>query len=132
MKLAWYPENLLAPAELTAVVVPLGKLEEKNWLAALADRVVELAMKEDNPLQAARLACQKLGLPMVSGPEQLGEALVQHNLELRTFLSLAQMQDQWPAQVKRPLEDAKEALKQVDLDLWVELALSQVNVSSLD
>jgi hypothetical protein len=132
MKVAWYPENLLAPAELTAVVVPLGKLEEKDWLAALADRVVELAMKEDDPLEASRLACQKLGLWMVSSPQQLGQALVNHNLELQTYLSLAQMQDQWPAQVKRPLVDAKDALKEVDLDLWVELALSQVSESSLD
>jgi hypothetical protein len=132
MKLAWYPENLLAPAALTAVVVRLGKLEENSWLDALADRVVGLALKEDNPLEASRLACQKLGLPMVDSPEQLGDALVQHNLELQTYLSLAQMQDQWPAQVKRPLEEAKDALKEVDLDLWVELALSQVSASSLD
>lgn len=132
MKLAWYPENLAAPAALTAVVVPLGKLEEKAWVQALGDRVVELALKEEDPLEAAQLACLKLGLPSVDSPEQLGDALVKYNLELQTYLSLAEVKEQWPAQVKRPLEDAKDALKQVDLDLWVELASSQVSASSLD
>lgn len=132
MKVAWYPENLAAPAQLTAVVVPLGKLEEKAWVQALGDRVVELAMKEEDPLEASRLACLKLGLPSVDSPEQLGDALVKYNLELQTYLSLAQVTEQWPAQVKRPLEDAKDALKQVDLELWVELASSQVSASSLD
>lgn len=132
MKLAWYPENLNAPAALTSVVVPLGKLEEKAWLQALGDRVVELALKEDDPLEASRLACLKLGLPSVDSPEQLGDALVKYNLELQTFLSLSQVKDQWPAQVKRPLEEAKDALKESDLDLWVELASSQVSASSLD
>jgi hypothetical protein len=42
------------------------------------------------------------------------------------------MPDQWPAQVKRALVDAKDALKEVDLDLWVELALSQLSSSNLD
>lgn len=130
--IAWYPENLNAPAALTAVLVPKGKLEEREWLEALADRVVELALAEDDPLEAANLACLKLGLPKVDSPEQLGDALVQHNLELRTFLSLSQVVNQWPAQVNKPLEGAKDALKESDLDLWVELALSQASGSDLD
>jgi hypothetical protein len=132
MKLAWYPENLNAPAALTSVVVPLGKLEEKAWLQALADRVVEMALQEEDPLEASRLACLKLGLPSVDSPQQLGAALVQHNLELRTFLNLSEVEDQWPAQVKRPLEGAKSSLKDVNLDTWVELASSQVSGSDLD
>ena len=132
MKLAWYPENLAAPAQLTAVSVPRGKLDEKAWVEALSQRVVSLALKEENPLQASELACQKLGLPLVDSPEQLGEALVKENLELRTYLSVAQIEDQWPAQVSKPLDEAKEALRDVDLSLWVELASSQVSASSLD
>jgi len=127
--IAWYPENLNAPAALTAVLVPKGQLAEREWLEALADRVVDLALAEDDPLEAANLACLKLDLPQVDSPEQLGEALVKKNLELRTFLSLSQIKDQWPAQVSKPLENAKEALKESDLDLWVELASSQVSAS---
>lgn len=132
MKLAWYPENLNAPADLTSVSVPRGKLLEKEWLEALADRVVELALKEEDPLQAARLACQKLGLPPVDSPEQLGDALVRYNLELKTFLSLSEVAEQWPALVNRELQGAKEALRDVDLSLWVELASFQVSESGLD
>ncbi len=132
MNLAWYPENLNAPAELTSVLVPKGRLDEKGWLQALADRVVELALKEEDPLEASNLACQKLGLPLVDSPEQLGASLVQHNLELRTFLSLSEVADQWPAQVSKPLESAKDALKEVDLEGWVELASYQVSGSDLD
>ena len=132
MKLAWYPQNILAPAELTAVLVPIGKLEKKDWLQALADRVVSLALAEENPELASELACQKLGLWVVSDPQQLGAALVQNNSELRTCLNLAQLKDQWPVQVSGPSEPAKQALKDVDLESWVELALSQVSVSSLD
>ena len=130
--IAWYPENLNAPAQLTAVLVQAGKLEKKEWLEALADRVVDLALAEDDPLEASNLACLKMGLPKVDDPEQLGASLVQHNLELRTFLNLSEIAEQWPAQVSKPLEGAKEALKEVDLDLWVELALSQASGSDLD
>ena len=130
--IAWYPENLNAPAQLTAVLVQAGKLEKKEWLEALADRVVDLALAEDDPLEASNLACLKMGLPNVDDPEQLGASLVQHNLELRTFLNLSEIAEQWPAQVSKPLEGAKEALKESDLDLWVELALSQASGSDLD
>ena len=85
-----------------------------------------------NPLEASKLACRKMGLPSVDSPEQLGASLVQHNLELRTFLSLSEVADQWPSQVSKPLESAKDALRDSDLDLWVELASSQVSGSDLD
>lgn len=132
MKLAWYPENLAAPAGLTSALVPRGKLLEKDWVEALSDRVVSLAQKEDDPLEAANRACRALNLPLVDSVSQLGDALVKKNLNLRTYLDVAQIEEQWPAQVKQSLSDAKEALSEVDLDLWVELALSQVNESNLD
>ena len=126
----WYPDKIAAPAELTAVSVPVGKLDEKTWISALAYRVTALALQEENPLEAADQACKALGLPLVDNENQLGDALVTHNLELRTQLSAAQLEEQWPAQVKRQ-DETKKLMKEVDLQRWVELALSQVNESDL-
>ena len=127
----WYPEKIVAPPELTAVSAPKGQLSEKDWIEALSDRVSDLALKEENPLEAANEACRRLELPSVDNPNQLGDALVKYNLNLRTFLSVEQRENQWPAQVNEPSEPAKQALKDVDLESWVELALSQVNASDL-
>ena len=127
----WYPEKIVAPPELTAVSVPKGQLSEKDWIEALSDRVSDLALKEENPLEAANEACRRLDLPGVDNANQVGEALVKYNLNLLTFLSAEQRENQWPAQVNGPSEPAKQALKDVDLESWVELALSQVNASDL-
>ena len=128
--IAWYPDKMAAPAELTAVSVSPGKLDEKTWISALAYRVTALALQEEDPLAAAEQACRAMGLELVDNEAQLGDALVTHNLELRTQLSVAQLEDQWPAQVKQQ-DGVKELLKEVDLQRWVELALSQVNESDL-
>jgi hypothetical protein len=72
-----------------------------------------------------------MGLPLVDNENQLGDALVTHNLELRTQLNAAQLEDQWPAQA-RPQKETSQLMKDVDLQRWVELALSQVNESDLD
>lgn len=128
----WYPEKIVAPPELTAVSVPKGQLSEKQWIEALSDRVSDLALKEENPLEAANEACRRLDLPGVDNANQVGEALVKYNLNLRTFLSVEQRENQWPAQVSGPNEDAKQALKEVDLEGWVELASYQVSGLDLD
>jgi len=111
-------------------LVKVGKLERKDWLQALADRVVKLALEEENPLEAASQACRALELPPVDSPNQLGDALVINNLDLLTYLNVAD-NNQWPA-VSALKEEAKQALKDVSLADWVELALSQVSVSNLD
>ena len=131
MKVAWYPEEIVAPVELTAVLVPQGKLSRKEWVEALSDRVAALAEKEPDPLQAANLACRKLDLPQVDNANQVGEALVKYNLNLLTNLNCQQRENQFPAKVNESKEEARQALKDVNLESWVELALSQVNVSDL-
>jgi hypothetical protein len=131
MKVAWYPEEIVAPVELTAVLVPQGKLSRKEWVEALSDRVAALAEKEPDPLQAANLACRKLDLPQVDNANQVGEALVKYNLNLLTNLNCQQRENQFPAKVGESKEEARQALKDVNLESWVELALSQVNVSDL-
>jgi hypothetical protein len=129
--IAWYPDKIAAPAELTAVSVKPGKVDEKTWISALADRVTNLALQEEDPLAAAEQACRAMGLPLVNNENQLGDALVTHNLELRTHLNVAQLEEQWPAQAARQ-DGIKELLREINLADWVELALSQVNVSDLD
>ena len=128
--IAWFPEKLSAPAELTSVLVKPGQVSQNDWVNALADRVSNLALKEENPLESANEACKQLNLPPVDNANQLGDALVKNNLELLTYLNVAEIQNQWPAQVK-PSEDAKQALKETNLESWVELATSQVNESDL-
>ena len=131
MKVAWYPEEIVAPVELTAVLVPQGKLNRKEWVEALSDRVAALAEKEPDPLQAANAACRKLDLPLVDNANQVGEALVKYNLNLLTNLNCQQRENQFPAKVSESKEESRLALKDVNLESWVELALSQVNVSDL-
>ena len=130
--IAWYPQEMSAPPELTSVSVPKGELSQAQWVNALSDRVMNLALKEENPLESANAACQRLELPEVQNANQVGNALVKDNLNLLTYLNVAQIKDQFPAKVSEESPLAKEALKEVDLESWVELALSQVNESNLD
>jgi hypothetical protein len=133
MKLvAWYPEGLSAPPELTSVKLPLGKVNHKQWVEALSDRVSQLAQNEPNPEEASLQACRLLDLPLVENPAELGQNLVQNNLNLLTYLNVAEMKENPFQEVKESNPLAEEALKNVDLASWVELALSQVSESSLD
>lgn len=133
MKLvAWYPEGLSAPPELTSVKLPLGKVNHKQWVEALSDRVSQLAQNEPNPEEASLQACRLLDLPLVENPAELGQNLVQNNLNLLTYLNVAEMKENPFQEVKESNPLAEESLKNVDLASWVELALSQVSESSLD
>jgi hypothetical protein len=130
--IAWYPAEMVAPPELTSVLVPKGELSQGQWIEALSDRVMWLVLKEENPLESANAACQKMNLPEVDNANQLGNALVKNNLNLRTNLNVTLINQQFPMKVSEESELAKEALKETSLEEWVELALSQVSVSSLD
>ena len=130
--IAWYPEEIVAPAELTSVRVPKGELSQKEWIEALSERVSQLAEKEEDPLESANEACRNLNLPEVDNANQLGDALVKYNLDLLTNLNVVQKVNQFPTQVSEEKPLARQALKDVSLANWVELALSQVSVSSLD
>jgi hypothetical protein len=130
--IAWYPEEIVAPPELTSVLVPKGELSQKEWIEALSERVSNLAEKEEDPLEAANEACRNLNLPEVDNANQLGDALVKYNLDLLTNLNVVQKEDPFPAKVSEEKPLARQAIKDVSLANWVELALSQVSVSSLD
>jgi hypothetical protein len=92
--------------------------------------VSDLALKEKDPLKAANQACQALNLPSVDEANQLGQSLVQGNLNLLTYLSLAELEDN-PYQKAEEKPEAKKALEEVSLAEWVSLAASQVSESSL-
>jgi hypothetical protein len=132
MNLAWYPKEMIAPPELTAVMLPKGEVSDKDWIEALSDRVSDLAMQESDPLKAAQQACLALELPLVDEANQLGDCVVKENLNLRTNLSCQKTKDPFPANLSESNQEALQAIKQTNLAQWVELAKSAVSVSSLD
>jgi hypothetical protein len=70
---------------------------------------------------------------LVENPVELGQNLVQNNLDLLTYLNVAELKDNpFQAEVKESNPLAEESLKNVSLADWVDLALSQVSESSLD
>lgn len=125
---AWAPTKISAPIELIAVRVPAGKVTEREWWEALADRVTRLARME--PPEETTRACRILGLPETDEPMEAGQYLVLGNLNLRTHLTLAAEPKAFPLEAQ-PNPEAKEALEVTDLQTWVELARSTVNVSDL-
>ena len=129
-QIAWYP-NLSAPVELTSVLLPQGQVSHKGWVLALSDRVNDLVLKEKDPLKSANEACLLLNLPSVDEPNQLGEALVQQNLNLLTYLNLAELEDN-PYKKAEEKPEARKALEEVNLAQWVDLAAAQVNESNLN
>ena len=131
-KLAWYPENLAAPPELTAVRVKQGKIQDLDWENALADRIVEMVMKESDPQKAANEACLKMALANVDNPNQLGQVLLKDNLNLITNLNVLAIEDPFPAMVEESNPEAEKAIEETDLSYWVDLALSVAHESSLD
>ncbi|WP_128000194.1 GIY-YIG nuclease family protein [Piscinibacter defluvii] len=131
-RVAWSPPGM-DPA-LAAVMVPRGELTEAQWWSALADRLTTMVLKEPDPEAAMREAATALEAPVPDSPEQAGETLLQHNLNLRTAMTLAVMArtDPFPVQVSLGNSAASEALQATDLETWLEMASSMVSGSSLD
>jgi hypothetical protein len=93
--------------------------------------VSQLAQNEPDPKEASLQACRLLDLPLVENPVELGQNLVQNNLNLLTYLNVAEMKENPFQEVKESNPLAEESLKNVNLAQWVDLALSQVSESSL-
>ena len=128
----WSPPGM-DPA-LAAVMVPRGEVTEAQWWTALADRLTAMVLKAPDPEAAMLLAAQTLDEPAPDSPQQTGEALVQHNLNLRTAMTLAVMaeRDPFPAKVAIGSNSALVAIEETPLETWLEMASSMVNGSSLD
>ena len=128
----WCPPNV--EPNLAAVLLPPGEATERDWWMALSDRVTSLVMRHSNPEAAMQQAARGLGLTEPDSPSEAGQILVQRNLDLRTAMTLAVMArgNPFPAKVDEPTTAAALALKQTDLETWLDLASSMVNGSTLD
>ena len=125
--IAWCPPD--ADPHLTGVMVPQGSIvTQAVWWSALADRVTELVMRDPQPRQAADWACRALRVVVVDEPHEAGESLVECNWELRQslYLSMAAYEDPFPALVSEESEEARSAIADTDLELWINLAEPQM------
>lgn len=130
---AWYPVGMLADTRLIAVMITPGFVTYKDWIEALADRVLRLTLADEDPENAAVWASRMLDVPEASNLQSLGQALVTDNLNLLEHLNLAVIDGcPFPTQVSQSDSFAQEAIDDTDLELWVELAKSMVSASSLD
>jgi hypothetical protein len=131
-EVAWMPRWIAAPAELTAVTLPPGEVDEGQWWDALSERVRKMALAAGP--QATYRACRALGsdVAWTSVPHEAGQCLVEGNLNLRTRLRLAATQDGFPAVVNGSDADALAAVEQTELEGWAELARAQVSATNLD
>ncbi len=126
-KVAWAPPGISAALELTAVFVRPGPITESQWLDALADRVTDMAMKEDASLTS--WACRALGADVggTDDPRYAGEYFVSGNWNLQTHLSIA-LHDGNPFPcVAQEDKDARYAIENSDFELWIELARSMTS-----
>lgn len=132
--MAWCPQAL--PPELAAVRVPKGSsLEEAQWVEALATRVQGLVDKEPDPDQAALQAVRTLDRPGLRGTRDAGQVLVTHNWELLAALRRQMVvlpTEPFPAKALVETEVDKRALRETDLETWVDLAAAWTSESSLD
>ena len=107
---------------LTMVQILPGKVTERSWLEALADRVQSMVDKDDNPAEAVHQAIRTLNeagavtLPEAD-PREAGRVLVLHNLELQTVMA-ANNQD-FPQVAMNNVTDRTGL---ADLAMWVEAA----------
>lgn len=125
--IAWCPPG--ADPHLTGVMVPQGSVVTQSlWWDALADRVTELVLGDPDPEEAAKWACRALGVPGAESPNQAGQSLVEGNWELRQnlYLSMAAYEDPFPALVSEESEEARSAIADTDLELWINLAEPQM------
>lgn len=124
---AWAPPGISAPTELIAVLVQPGTITWGQWLDALADRVTDMAMQEDPDL--TEWACRVFGTDVgyTDNPSEAGQFLVHGNWNLQTHFSLAMHNgDPFPC-VAAEDEDARYAIENSDLELWVDLARSMTS-----
>ena len=132
-RIAWMPSGMTAESGLIAVMIEPGQVTERKWLDALADRVVEMALQEDDPMEAAEWACRVLGSVQPDSPHELGQLLVIDNWELREWLRTSVWEgDPFTATVSENDPGAQEAIEETDLELWVDMAAAMVRGSGLD
>ena len=126
--IAWSPQGAIPP-KLVGVMIKAGAVTHKDWLEALSDRVSKMATEAGSEVTAQ--ACQMLGVPTTSNPQEAGQFLLEGNWNLREHLTVA-METEFPTKAERGDLTLVGTLKETDLMTWAELALSMVSASSLD
>jgi hypothetical protein len=126
-KVAWAPFGISAELELIAVMVQPGNITETQWIDALADRVTEMAIQEKPVLTS--WACHALGTDVgdTDNPRHAGRYLVSGNFNLREHFSVAMYDGNPFPCVAEEKENARHAIENSDLELWVELARAMTN-----
>jgi hypothetical protein len=131
--LVWAPPG--TSAALTGVEVPKGtKLREGLWWEALAERVTQLVLAEDDPKAAMRAAARALETPGGDDPQEAGQFLVEGNWALREALALRvqAIRDPFPVTVLVETPERRQEYEETDLWLWVEMAAAELSPHSLD
>jgi hypothetical protein len=135
MKLvAYYPKGILAPIALLAVMVPVGVVTDKIWIQALSDRISEMIDLESNPQVAAEQACKALDCPHCSDPDQLGQYIVEGNLNLRTWINNSIISDEDPFSASATEDNPKalKAIQSTNLKTWVRHAKKLMTGEALE
>lgn len=127
---AFYPQGILAPVELLAVRVPVGKVTYPIWIKALSDRILDMLDEEANPEESATWACNALKCPNCIEPNQLGQFIVEGNWNLLEQIKCSILVDDDPFS-GYPTDDdleALEAIKNTDLESWVNYAADMMEL----
>jgi len=131
---AYYPKDILAPIGLLAVMVPVGEVTHNIWIEALADRIADMVDLEPNPQKAAEEACRALDCPICSEPDQLGQYIVEDNLNLQTWINTSIISEEDPFSAIA-IEDNTKALKAIqstNLKTWVRQAKKLMTGEALE
>jgi hypothetical protein len=133
---AFFPECYGAPTELLAALVPAGRITERIWEEALADRLVDLALKESDPEKATSWACRALDCPHTDDPHQIGEYIFCGNANFKTLINLSVFDldpiEYFPLVQEKDNQEAREAIENYGLFDWVLSAAYFIGGDALD
>jgi len=135
MKLvAYYPKGILAPIGLLAVMVPVGVVTHNIWIDALSDRISDMVDLEPNPQEAAEQACRALDCPHCSDPDQLGQYIVEGNLNFQTWINNSIISDEDPFSASATEDNPKalKAIQSANLKTWVRHATKLMTGEALE
>ena len=132
-EIAWYPKGMAMPTGLTAVWVKPGKMSHQIWMDALADRLVNLLLKEDeaDQMPLAEWACDLLEVPSPDYPNQIDQCLLEGNETLQSLFNLAVIDQDPFEEIAKQEEVALEVMEETDFSTWVELAAAEMNPHDL-
>jgi hypothetical protein len=131
---AYCPKGILAPVELLAVMVPVGVVTKKIWKEALSDRISDMVELEPNPQDAAEEACRALDCPICFEPNQLGQFIVEGNMNLMTWIntSIISKEDPFSAIATEDNPKALKAIQSTNLKTWVRQAKKLISGEALE